>query len=106
MIEQLDKYMENHVSIEQGYKANKNNHSNLTSVTITVGERYRYVFTPRQYAAIAEAIFMNPPENVIWQAQMTSDMVSGMTGDQIDEMVRTLDESVELALDDYELENV
>jgi hypothetical protein len=55
------------------------------------------------YAELVEAIFMNPPENVIWQAQMTNDMVSTMTGDQIDEMIQTLDESVELALDGYEL---
>ena len=57
------------------------------------------------YAELADAIFSNPPESVIWQSQMTSEMVSGMTGDQIDEMTRTLDESVERALDDYELEN-
>jgi hypothetical protein len=57
------------------------------------------------YAELADAIFCNPPENVIWQSQMTSEMVSGMTGDQIDEMTRSLDESVELTLDDYELEN-
>ena len=58
------------------------------------------------YAELADAIFSNPPESVIWQSQMTSEMVSGMTGDQIDEMTRSLDESVELTLDDYELENV
>jgi hypothetical protein len=57
------------------------------------------------YAELADAIFSNPPESVIWQSQMTSEMVSGMTGDQIDEMTRSLDESVELTLDDYELEN-
>jgi hypothetical protein len=75
------------------------------SVTIHQGMVKR-IMSHGDYAELVEAIFMNPPENVIWQAQMTSDMVSGMTGDQIDEMVRSLDESIELTLDDYELENV
>ena len=58
------------------------------------------------YAELADAIFCNPPPNVVWQSQMTSEMVSGMSPYQIDEMTRSLDESVELTLDDYELENV
>ena len=69
MIEQLNKYMENHVSIEMDERL----------VTISLGDRYHYVFTPRQYAAIAEAISMNPPENVFWQSSITEDMVSDLT---------------------------
>ena len=72
------------------------------SITIHQGLVKR-IMSHGDYAELVEAIFMNPPENVIWQAQMTNDMVSGMTGDQIDEMIQTLDESVELALDGYEL---
>ena len=78
---------------------------NANAVEIRLGQS-TYLLTQDAYAALAEAIFCNPPPNVVWQSQMTSEMVSGMTGDQIDEMTRTLDESVEMALDDYELENV
>lgn len=77
---------------------------NANAVEIRLGQS-TYLLTQDAYATLAVAIFCNPPPNVVWQSQMTSEMVSGMTGDQIDEMVRTLDKSVERALDDYELEN-
>jgi len=77
----------------------------LGTMAITIGSNTLY-FKKDDYAALADAIFCNPPPNVVWQSQMTSEMVSGMSPYQIDEMTRTLDESVERALDDYELENV
>ena len=87
-------YPDNYVAVEVGH-----------TVKLRVGLS-TYLFTPDDYAAIADAIFCNPPPNVVWQSQMTSEMVSGMSPYQIDEMTRSLDESVELTLDDYELENV
>ena len=77
----------------------------LSATVITMGSN-TYYFMKDDYAALADAIFCNPPPNVVWQSQMTSEMVSGMSPYQIDEMTRSLDESVELTLDDYELENV
>ena len=68
MLEKLDGHMENHWSIETG-----------EVVTISLSGRYKYVFTPPQYAALAEAISMNPPENVFWQSSITEDMVSDLT---------------------------
>lgn len=90
----MTNYPDNYVAVEIGH-----------TVKLRVGLS-TYLFTPDDYAAIADAIFSNPPEDVVWQGRVTSELVSGMTGDQIDEMVRSLDESVELTLDDYALEDL
>lgn len=81
MLEKLDRHMENHVSIETG-----------EVVTITFSGRYKYVFTPPQYAAIAEAIFSNPPPNVVWQARITEEMISSDTNTE--SMIEELDDYV------------
>jgi len=51
-----------------------------------------YYFLIDDYAALAAAIFDNPPKDVVWQARITKDMVSELT--DTESMIEELDDYV------------
>lgn len=53
---------------------------------------FTYLFTQDQYAELAAAIFTNPPADVVWQARITSDMLSDLT--DVTSMIEELDDYV------------
>lgn len=63
------------------------------TVEIRMGSN-TYLFTREDYAALADAIFTNPPADVIWQARITEDMVGDISKENLARMVDELDDFV------------
>ena len=76
-------YPDNYVALEIGH-----------TVKLRVGLS-TYLFTADDYAAIADAIFCNPPADVVWQSRITTEMVSNVSPEDVDYLIQDLDESVE-----------
>ncbi len=65
----------------------------LSTTVITMGSN-TYYFMKDDYAALADAIFTNPPADVIWQARITEDMVGDLGKENLACMVDELDDLV------------
>jgi len=64
---------------------------NANAVEIRLGQS-TYLFTADAYAALAAAIFDNPPKEVVWQARITEEMISSDTNTE--SMIEELDDYV------------